>query len=330
MTSTSTKDQARVSAATLRDPIVPLDFGAWPRRVSGVIRRGIRGLTLLAAAPALLSVLEQIALEAVRPSMAGLKFRLEAAANATPTGFVDQWTVFRISVVPLLPTMAIFTVLIAITSAFCYGGAYHRALREANGQPISVLAALRAAASRVPAMLGWGALVVVGTFLTFGLLLVPGTLTGNPWLNIFGPVLGFLLAITATVVALPTLCGVVFVDRAGLGRCIRLIKGQFWPTFVRALVTCAGITVYILAMKLVMKLLLAPFGGAQGLSTSGRAIEFAVQGLLALPLFHYLVATTLVSYAELRFREDPATTTRTLAASLQRDQRARATVTNSL
>lgn len=146
MNSKRAKAQPRATAATLRDPIVPLDFDSWLQRVSGVIRRDVRGLTVLAVAPALLSVLEQVVLDAVRPSPADLKFQLEAAANATPTGFVDQWTVFRISVLPLLPTMTIFTVLLAVAVAFCYGGAYHRGLRRANGQPLRILAAIRAAA----------------------------------------------------------------------------------------------------------------------------------------------------------------------------------------
>jgi hypothetical protein len=113
-----------------------------------------------------------------------------------------------------------------------------------------------------------------------------------------------------------TLFGVVFVDRAGLGRCIRLVAGCFWLTFGRALVICAGSALYVVAVMLVMKLVVAPFGGAPNLDLTGRAIAAAVQGVPALPLFGYLAATTLVGYAELRFRDDPTTTTRTLAASL--------------
>jgi hypothetical protein len=322
--------QARAATAVLRDPLVPLDFGGWVQRTLGVVRRDVRGLTLLALAPTLLGVLEQLTIEVIRPSMADIKFQLEAAANASPTGFVDQWTVFRISVLPLIPTMMIFSVLIGVTAAFGYGATYHRAVRRANGQPISLSWALRAAAPRVPALLGWSMLVVFGTLAIFALLLVPGTVTANPWLNVVGPLLGFLLVILATVFTLPTLCGAVFVDRAGLGRCVRLVTGRFWATAARASAICGGLALYIVATTLTMKLMLVPFGGASNLSMVGRAVVLIVQGISGLPVLGYLAATTLVSYAELRFYDDPATTTRTLAMLLSGNQSTRATVTNSL
>jgi hypothetical protein len=66
-----------------------------------------------------------------------------------------------------------------------------------------------------------------------------------------------------------------------------------------------------------MKLLLMPLGGAPSLGMVGRAVAILVSGLLSTPVFAYVVASTLVTYAELRFREDRSTSTQTLARQAQ-------------
>jgi hypothetical protein len=299
--------------AVLRDPLVPLGIGGWLRRVGRVLRDDAKILTALAGVLGLLDVAFRIAIELSAPSLDDIGRQLLAAGKATPDGFVNRWTVFRIAYLPTVPAFVIFFVLLAVTNAFCCGGAYYRAVRQANGQPTSLATALRAATPRVLPFIGWYTLAFASTALAFGALLLPGAITHNPWLNIIGPTIAALLIVVAAIVVLPTIFGVVFLEQRGLWRCVQLVKGRFRLTAGRTLVAGAAVGLYLAATAGVMKLLLRPFGGPDTLALPYSAIEYLVNGLLHLPLFGVIIAATLITYAELRFHENPSTTTRTLA-----------------
>jgi hypothetical protein len=62
-----------------------------------------------------------------------------------------------------------------------------------------------------------------------------------------------------------------------------------------------------------MKLLLQPFGDPDSLLLPYSAIKYLGDAIVHLPMFGAYLAATLVTYAELRFREVSTTTTCTLA-----------------
>lgn len=300
----------------IRDPIVPLDLGFWFRRVYELVRRSFTGLAALASVPMLLTALYWITLDAVRPGPADTRQRLLAAGATSSGSPVDPWTELRIDALPVLPTMVIFAVLVTVAIAFAYGGSYHLALRTANGQPTEVLSGLRAAAPRVLPFIGWGALCSLLSTIATAALLLPGMVTGSPWLKMVGPLLAAALLLTVGVTLLPTIFGVVFVEGAGIRRCIRLVRGRFLAALSRMVVTGLLYLGYVLCTEAVLRLALLPFGGTQALSRPGTTILHLVDAALGVPAMAFLVAATLVTYAELRFREDPSTTTRTLVAGL--------------
>jgi hypothetical protein len=194
--------------------------------------------------------------------------------------------------------------------------AYHLAVRGANGQPSRIADTLRAAAPRTLRFIGWAVLTSVVTTLVGMLLLLPGLVTGSPWLSMIGPLIAFAVLIGVGTTVFPTLLGVVFVEGAGLRRCVRLVKGRFWATLGRTVLAVLAYLLYSLVAMAVVRLLLWPFGGAQAVGRLGAVVVHLLDAAASIPLTVFLIAVTLVSYAELRFREDPSTTTRTLAAEL--------------
>jgi hypothetical protein len=117
-------------------------------------------------------------------------------------------------------------------------------------------------------------------------------------------------------VFLPTTSGVVFIERRGLVRCARLVVPRPGLALGRTLITLAGYALYTGIAALVVKLVLAPFGGAQSRGLAGLAVVHVVTALMAVPSVVFLVAATLVGYAELRFREDRSVGVHTLAAAV--------------
>jgi hypothetical protein len=319
MCAQSDRDRRRpaASVAAMRDPIVPLDLGGWFRQVHTLFRRSFRGLAILAVIPVSISAVYWIVLDATRPSPAETRQRLIAAAAASPIGTVDPWTELRIDALPVLGVMVIFGVLIAVTTAVSYGGAYYLALRQANGQPATVADVLRAAAPRALPFIGWGALAFLPTMALSGLLLLPGMVTGSPWLEMIGPTLALLLVVAVTTLVLPTLLGVVFVERSGLIRCLHLVKRRFWLALGRTLVISLTYAAYAFVTTALVRLVLWPFGGSQAVSHPGLAAVHLLDAALAVPLVVYVIAATVVTYAELRFREDASTTTGQLAAEIR-------------
>jgi hypothetical protein len=302
--------------AVLRDPLIPLDFGGWVGRVWYVVRDNAAMLTGFAGVLALLGVVFNLGVELSAPTLDEIGPRLLQAGRATPDGMIDRWTVFRIAYLPAVPAFVVLGALLAVAHAWCCGAAYYRIVRRANGQPTTVLYALRAATPRVLPFLGWNALAVWGTGAILGLLVLPAALTHNPWAEIIGPGIGIVMLSVAMVVVFPTILGVVFLERRGLRRCGRLIKGRFLMAAGRAVAIGVVVGTYLAATAGLMRLLPPPYGGAATVAMPYTAIEYLLSGLLNLPLFGLIIAATLVTYAELRNREDPAATTGSLAADV--------------
>jgi hypothetical protein len=126
------------------------------------------------------------------------------------------------------------------------------------------------------------------------------------------------LLIVLSVIVLSSLLGVVLIERAGLPRCFQLIKGQFWATPGRMAVITLIYLGYSLAVGLLISLALRPFGGAHALGGVGSAIVHIANAALTIPALVFLAAATLVTYTELRFKKNTATSTHTLVAEMIR------------
>jgi hypothetical protein len=124
----------------MRDPLVPLDFGGWLRRVYGVFRRNFAGLATLALVPAGISALYRIVLNVVRKPLAETNRRYWAAIDALPPEASDaavRRAAFGAVFGPYIPYVAFFGVLILLVSGLYQGSAYYLVLRRANGRPAS-------------------------------------------------------------------------------------------------------------------------------------------------------------------------------------------------
>jgi hypothetical protein len=108
----------------------------------------------------------------------------------------------------------------------------------------------------------------------------------------------------------------VFIERAGSNRCFTLVRQRFWVSLGRmALVwlICAG---YLAGLFFLLVLLGLALAGPQTLFTIGTAMATVLVWVTMFLALVLGVAVTLVTYAELRFYDNPATTTRRLTAEM--------------
>ncbi|HEY1972551.1 MAG TPA: hypothetical protein VGH89_31680 [Pseudonocardia sp.] len=304
--------------SALRDPIVPLGYGNWFRRVFEVFRNNFTRLAPLALAPTALGGLYLIVLNMVRLTPAEVHQRLVSAAAASPTGQLSQGATLWIVLKPVLPISVIFLVLLVGAAASYQACAYYLILRIANGQPAGLSDALRVALPRVPRLVGWGLLAWLLISCCIAFPLMPGVLTNNNLLIFSGVAIAVILAAYLSVSIAPSLVGVVVIERAGLGRCLRLVRRRFWATFGRLVPAMLIYAAYNLVLNLILNLVAQPFGGMAELTMGGTVLVATVRTVLTIPPMVYFPAVTLVSYAELRFQENSTASTRTLAAEMTR------------
>jgi hypothetical protein len=302
----------------LRDPIVPLDFDCWARRVYRVFRNGLKQLGILAMIPVGLIGIYLVTISLTAPDTAEIKQRLAAAAAASPTGIVDTSTQFWIVFGHVLPAGLIFLILFMDSEYFYQACAHYVTLRTANGQPARTSEALRQTEFRILPYLGWIPLFALLVAACAFVMLTLEYLNPIGALNVAISLFAFTLVAGLSVFIQPTVSGVAFIERAGISRCVHLVKPRFWATLGRMIVTWLIIVGYALALLMLTWLLALPFGGLEQISTPGTAITTIIQLVLAIPAFVFTTAVSVVSYAELRFHENNSTSTRTLTAELTR------------
>jgi hypothetical protein len=295
-----------------------LTFGDWLPKVFRVFSRSFARLGTLALIPVGVAGLYTVSMSFVVTDEAGMRQEVAAAAAADPTGQASAATAFWAVFGSILPIMLVFLVLFATAFAFYQGGAFYLALRLANGQPTTRSEALLAVKPRVTAFIGWGILSGLTLVLALIVPVIPAFVIGNSTVGKVGMLVSLALFVGLGTVLYSSLCGVVFIDRAGIARCFQLVKGQFWATFGRMAIAALIYVAYIGAILLVAVLVALPFGGVQALSGFGAVVMYTVELVLAIPLLVYLASVSLVTYAELRYHHDSATSTRTLAAEMTR------------
>jgi hypothetical protein len=165
----------------------------------------------------------------------------------------------------------------------------------------------------VPSLVGWGLLAGLIILVAVAVPLIPGFTLRVGALAGLGAVLGIALGV-AGVAVFASLFGVVLLERGGPRRCLTLLSGRFWATLGR--VTVAGLL--YAGYGLLVGLLTAWLSRALGMGGIGSVVGSIVEAALLIPVWVYVTAVSLVTYAELRHRENRATSTRTLAAELTR------------
>lgn len=179
--------------------------------------------------------------------------------------------------------------LIAIVFAlFAQGASVFVAIRDAVGRPVPASDALRFAAGRALPLLGWGLLAGLIAIVGYVLLILPG--------------------IYCTIVFAAALTGVVIVERGSIDRAFTLVNRRFLPTAGRLLVIAVMAFAYSIAVGVFVSIFTEPGGLAERLLT----------GLLMLPVSLVSVGVAVVTYAELRFHENPSVSSGWLAAELER------------
>lgn len=178
-------------------------------------------------------------------------------------------------------------VILFLLTALAQVASFFIAILTAAGEPTRVDTALKLATGRVLPLVGWwivsGILMVVGLVL----LLVP--------------------AIYLAIVFSASLTGVVVVERGKIGRSFKLVNRRFWPTAGRMFLAFLAVAIYV---------------GFISSIQYAAGPHSAVTGILQLisPILPgiFFVAVSVVTYAELRFHENPTVLTPTLAAEIHR------------
>jgi len=269
-----------------------------------VCRHEFGRLAALAAGPAVVTAAYLVALNAARQSPEQLRQRFAEAAAASPTGAVGPVDAFEIVFGRMLPIMLIFVVLLLVASALYEGAGFFVILRRAVDQPTSTGAALRFAAPREPPFIGW---TLLGG-LVLALPVLPGILTHIGRLVAVGALVAAALGVLVGVTVFSSLFGVVLIERAGIARCRELIRGRFAATTGRMLVAAVLYLGYSIAVGLIVSAAASAIGAG--------LISSVLQALVMIPALVFQVAVNVVTYAELRNRENRSVSTRTLAAEL--------------
>jgi hypothetical protein len=159
--------------------------------------------------------------------------------------------------------------------------------KEATGEQVDFSSAVRLAAQRALPLLGWS--LLAGILVVLGLILI---LPGLYLMIVFGA----------------SLTGVVIFERAGIGRTFSLVNPAFGQTLGRLLSFALAVIVYSAIVNFIVSALV----GREGF------VYQLLSNILSLPVSFAFVGVGIVTYATLRNRENPAVTTPTLAAELDR------------
>jgi hypothetical protein len=304
------------AASVLRDPLVPLDFGAWVRCVVGTVRRGWTRLATLALMPVGVAFVYLIWGRLAAPSPGDIQIQVEAALASSPTGTLSSSDRLWIMFGSMIPVAVVCGILGIVATAFYQGASYYLSVRTANGQPTTLAEALSRTAPRTLPFIGWALLAQLAIVLALAIPIALG-LPLPDWASRIATFLGLALCVALSVMVHSSLAGVVFIERAGPRRCYALIRGRFWATLGRLAAAALGCLGYVIVVGLLLNLVCAATGVT---STDGTAVVVlgTVMLVLAIPMVVLAVAVTLVTYAELRFHEASAISTRSLAAELSR------------
>ena len=297
------------------DPLVPFGVIDWLRRVFGVADDSFGRLVALSAVPAVLYLAFGLALDAAQPDPQRIADAIQGGANPffyllgygfTPVLIGLSWLVF------------------AVVGPFYQGAGFFLVVRAANRQPATLRDALRSAAPRVPALIGWSALALLMVGAPLLVVAVPAFQLGIPALLPLGVAVTSIPSIYLAGTLFSSLPGVVLVERAPVWRCFSLIRRRWWGTVVRYGIVAALFVAVVGLILVVVGVAGGEFGLfdlAGGNGWIGAAVRVIMVPLYYIPFLVLSVRMWVVTYAELRFWEYHAVTTPLLAAELNRSWR---------
>lgn len=250
-----------------------------------------------------------------KPDPDEIKQRLLAEIAAHPGVKVSLTTQFWILYGRTVPISVVFGILVCGAGILYEACAHYLVLRRANGQPTGLAEALQAIKPRLLPFLGQS--ILAALILVVGALTPPilGTFFLPDGTKIIGNIVAIAVILFLSTVFWATFGGVVLIERAGTGRCFRLVRPRFWTTLGRMLPVALIYSAFTWLL-IVIWVTSEPTGG--NLSALGAVVAFSTNLVLCIPLLVFQAATSVVSYAELRFREEPTTTTRTLLDGMTR------------
>jgi hypothetical protein len=178
--------------------------------------------------------------------------------------------------------------IVFVVALLAQGASVYVVGKQASDEEVGAGPALSFAAGRALPLLGWGIVAAILVGLGFILFLLPG--------------------IYLIIVFAASLTGVIMFERAGIGRTFSLVNPAFGSTFGRLLSFALAALVYYAVIGAIVAALFGREGFFAGL----------VANVLSLPVTFASVGVAVVTYASLRNRENPAVTTPTLAAELDR------------
>jgi hypothetical protein len=239
-----------------------------------------------------------------------------AKIAAHPGEKVSLTTQFWILYGRTLPISVVFGILGCGAGILCQACAHYLVLRRANGQPTSLVEALQLTKPRILPFLGQS--ILAALILVVGALTPPilGTFFLPDGTKIIGNIVAIAVILCLNTIFWATFGGVVLIERAGIARCFRLVRPRFWATLGRMLLVALIYGAFAWLLVMVIWVASEPTDG--NLSALGAVVAFTINLVLCVPLMVLQVAISIVSYAELRFHEEPTTTTRTLLAEMTR------------
>jgi ABC-type sugar transport system permease subunit len=198
---------------------------------------------------------------------------------------------FDFEVGPLIAGVAFFVLVGIVLQGIITLATARIIVDDAAGRPTNLAAAFNLAGRRVAPWIGWslvtGILIVIG----FVFLIAPGV-----WLGIvFGA----------------SILGVVVFERANpFERCFPLIKGMFWSILGRVLLLILGSVIYTLIVDLIVNSLVSSDANGE------RLMGEIFRAVFLIPVTMLTAALYVITYAELRNREQPGVTSEGLAQAM--------------
>lgn len=289
------------------DPLVSTSLRGWLAAVLGVLRRSGRALAAIHAVGGLVVALLGAAL---LTSVFGIA--VHVSDPATPPD--EQTGVFG----ALVLTALVVGVVALAGSVVVLGASTSVALRHAAGRPAPARVVLAFARGRSPRVVAW----VVGVVLVSGYLLstAAGLLTasGGTAGQVVADLVVLLVYLVLAGLLLSTSVGVAVLERRGPGRMVALVRRAPGATAARVLLFLVPAGAYAGAVTAVVRGAAGAIVDRAGDTLGLFAYLVLEAGLVALPLSITAFAVSLVTYAGLRHREDPAVGTAQLAAELDR------------
>ena len=287
---TTGADPSAFGGPPVVDPLTPgpyPTFDGWARRVVGVVRRafgpGLAILALCTLVPALLT--GGVTLWFQRTGLTTQVTPGQQLTSAQLTHLLGQLSGY-------LAVAVVAGGISAVATSIGWVAVLRLMVDQAAGRPASIGAALRYGLRRGPLLWAWYLLAELLVLVGLCFCVFPGLY------------LALALSMIAPIVAFER-------GQPALTRSFRLVHSTFGPTVGRLVVLALSIGVAAFVISCVLGFITgttqlgAPAGSVPHPSTAATVVELVLQAVLNLPLTLVGIAGVLVTYAELRGKQEP-------------------------